>query len=90
MDFANIIREEAVLFLLDLPRGDEVSILAQKKKDGQYQYKICVFHVALRQPGIKPYRPSLLVSFTFNHQHPETLTTLQSIFIYLFIYYHKP
>ncbi|XP_075877647.1 tight junction protein 1 isoform X4 [Nelusetta ayraudi] len=33
VDFANIIREEAVLFLLDLPRGDEVSILAQKKKD---------------------------------------------------------
>lgn len=36
MDFANIIREEAVLFLLDLPKGEEVSILAQKKKDGQY------------------------------------------------------
>lgn len=34
VDFANIIREEAVLFLLDLPRGEEVSILAQKKKDG--------------------------------------------------------
>ncbi|XP_068594898.1 tight junction protein ZO-1 [Brachionichthys hirsutus] len=33
VDFANIIREEAVLFLLDLPRGEEVSILAQKKKD---------------------------------------------------------
>lgn len=35
VDFANIIREEAVLFLLDLPKGEEVSILAQKKKDGQ-------------------------------------------------------
>ncbi|XP_013881787.1 tight junction protein ZO-1 [Austrofundulus limnaeus] len=33
VDFANIIREEAVLFLLDLPRGDVVDILAQKKKD---------------------------------------------------------
>ncbi|KAG7252781.1 hypothetical protein CRUP_007293, partial [Coryphaenoides rupestris] len=33
VDFANIIREEAVLFLLDLPRGEEVSILAQRKKD---------------------------------------------------------
>ncbi|KAM4744512.1 tight junction protein 1 isoform 4-T4 [Anableps anableps] len=33
VDFANIIREEAVLFLLDLPRGDVVTILAQKKKD---------------------------------------------------------
>ena len=35
VDFANIIREEAVLFLLDLPKGEEVSILAQKKKDGE-------------------------------------------------------
>lgn len=35
MDFANIIREEAVLFLLDLPKGEEVTILAQKKKDGE-------------------------------------------------------
>lgn len=35
MDFANIIREEAVLFLLDLPKGEEVTILAQKKKDGK-------------------------------------------------------
>ncbi|XP_078718404.1 tight junction protein 2 isoform X4 [Lampetra fluviatilis] len=29
----NIIREEAVLFLLELPKGEEVSILAQRKKD---------------------------------------------------------
>lgn len=36
VDFANIIREEAVLFLLDLPRGEEVTILAQKKKDGEF------------------------------------------------------
>ncbi|XP_030232260.1 tight junction protein ZO-1 isoform X3 [Gadus morhua] len=33
VDFANIIREEAVLFLLDLLKGEEVTILAQKKKD---------------------------------------------------------
>ncbi|XP_028258285.1 tight junction protein ZO-1 isoform X7 [Parambassis ranga] len=33
VDFANIIREEAVLFLLELPRGEEVTILAQRKKD---------------------------------------------------------
>lgn len=38
MDFANIIREEAVLFLLDLPRGEEITILAQKKKDGEQQH----------------------------------------------------
>lgn len=35
VDFTNIIREEAVLFLLDLPRGEEVTILAQQKKDGE-------------------------------------------------------
>lgn len=35
VDFTNIIREEAVLFLLDLPKGEEVTILAQKKKDGK-------------------------------------------------------
>lgn len=38
VDFTNIIREEAVLFLLDLPKGEEVTILAQKKKDGKYLY----------------------------------------------------
>jgi len=36
VDFSNIIREEAVLFLLDLPKGEEVTILAQKKKDGKW------------------------------------------------------
>lgn len=40
VDFANIIREEAVLFLLDLPKGEEVTILAQKKKDGKWRRKI--------------------------------------------------
>lgn len=39
VDFANIIREEAVLFLLDLPKGEEVTILAQKKKDGKKKMK---------------------------------------------------
>lgn len=43
VDFANIIREEAVLFLLDLPKGEEVSILAQKKKDGQYRLNEALF-----------------------------------------------
>lgn len=46
VDFANIIREEAVLFLLDLPRGDEVSILAQKKKDGQCCCQTCNLPIA--------------------------------------------
>lgn len=51
VDFANIIREEAVLFLLDLPKGEEVSILAQKKKDGQYWLNgaHCSHHIDIKQ-----------------------------------------
>ncbi|XP_060788314.1 tight junction protein ZO-2 isoform X2 [Neoarius graeffei] len=33
VDFRGIIREEAVLFLLELPRGDSITILAQSKAD---------------------------------------------------------
>ena len=44
VDFANIIREEAVLFLLDLPRGEEVTILAQKKKDGEREAGVSYTH----------------------------------------------
>uniref|UniRef100_A0A8B9RDG3 Tight junction protein 2b (zona occludens 2) n=1 Tax=Astyanax mexicanus TaxID=7994 RepID=A0A8B9RDG3_ASTMX len=33
VDFRGIVREEAVLFLLELPRGDNVTILAQSKPD---------------------------------------------------------
>ena len=35
VDFQNIVREEAVLFLLEITRGEEVCILAQRKKDGE-------------------------------------------------------
>lgn len=54
MDFANIIREEAVLFLLDLPRGEEVIILAQKKKDGQWcRCNVLYKHIRHRNEHIK-------------------------------------
>ncbi|XP_026784377.2 tight junction protein ZO-2 isoform X1 [Pangasianodon hypophthalmus] len=33
VDFRGIIREEAVLFLLELPRGEDITILAQSKAD---------------------------------------------------------
>uniref|UniRef100_A0A4W3I2K0 Tight junction protein 2a (zona occludens 2) n=1 Tax=Callorhinchus milii TaxID=7868 RepID=A0A4W3I2K0_CALMI len=33
MDFRSIVREEAVLFLLEIPRGEDVIILAQSKLD---------------------------------------------------------
>lgn len=35
VDFRGIIREEAVLFLLELPRGDTITILAQSNADGE-------------------------------------------------------
>uniref|UniRef100_A0A8C4RBQ0 Tight junction protein ZO-1 n=1 Tax=Eptatretus burgeri TaxID=7764 RepID=A0A8C4RBQ0_EPTBU len=33
VDFRNIVREEAVLYLLDLPKGEEVTVHAQRKRD---------------------------------------------------------
>ncbi|XP_028850884.1 tight junction protein ZO-2b isoform X2 [Denticeps clupeoides] len=33
VDFRGIVREEAVLFLLEIPKGDDVTILAQNKSD---------------------------------------------------------
>ncbi|XP_078070079.1 tight junction protein ZO-2a isoform X2 [Mustelus asterias] len=33
MDFRSIVREEAVLYLLEIPKGDDVTILAQSKYD---------------------------------------------------------
>lgn len=34
VDFRGMVREEAVLYLLDIPKGDDVTILAQSKPDG--------------------------------------------------------
>lgn len=35
MDFRGIVREEAVLFLLEIPRGEIITILAQSRVDGK-------------------------------------------------------
>lgn len=35
MDFRGIVREDAVLYLLEIPKGDDVTILAQSKPDGE-------------------------------------------------------
>lgn len=34
-DFRGIVREDAVLYLLEIPKGDTVTILAQSKYDGK-------------------------------------------------------
>ncbi len=35
VDFQGVVREEAVLFLLEIPKGEVVTILAQSKPDGK-------------------------------------------------------
>lgn len=37
VDFQGVVREEAVLFLLEIPKGEVVTILAQSKPDGKYR-----------------------------------------------------
>lgn len=34
MDFRGMVREDAVLYLLEVPKGDDVTILVQSKPDG--------------------------------------------------------
>lgn len=36
VDFQGVVREEAVLFLLEIPKGEMITILAQSKPDGKY------------------------------------------------------
>lgn len=36
IDFQGVVREEAVLFLLEIPKGEMITILAQSKPDGKY------------------------------------------------------
>jgi hypothetical protein len=45
MDFRGIVREDAVLYLLEIPKGDDVTILAQSKPDGEQ----CLHSIDLRQ-----------------------------------------
>lgn len=44
-DFRGIVREEAVLYLLEIPKGETVTILAQSKYEGRcYEaFKLCFF-----------------------------------------------
>jgi len=40
VDFRGIVREEAVLFLLEIPRGEVVTILAQNKTEGESKRRL--------------------------------------------------
>lgn len=35
VDFRGMVREDAVLYLLEIPKGDDVTILVQSKPDGE-------------------------------------------------------
>ena len=35
MDFRGMVREDAVLYLLEVPKGEDVTILAQSKPEGE-------------------------------------------------------
>lgn len=37
-DFRGMVREDAVLYLLEIPKGESVSILAQSKPEGTVLY----------------------------------------------------
>lgn len=37
VDFQGVVREEAVLFLLEIPKGEVITILAQSKPEGKTQ-----------------------------------------------------
>lgn len=45
VDFQGVVREEAVLFLLEIPKGEVVTILAQSKPDGRTLQKQNYFSV---------------------------------------------
>lgn len=43
-DFRGIVREDAVLYLLEIPKGETVTILAQSKYEGRcFEQNVCIF-----------------------------------------------
>lgn len=45
MDFRGMVREDAVLFLLEIPKGEDVKILVQSKPDGDQLNGLFYFSV---------------------------------------------
>lgn len=46
MDFRGMVREDAVLYLLEIPKGEDVTILVQRKPEGT------VFSVVIAKSGL--------------------------------------
>lgn len=53
MDFRGMVREDAVLYLLEIPKGDDVTILVQSKPDGDQlngfisNFNVIAFHICV-------------------------------------------
>lgn len=87
MDFQGVVREEAVLFLLEIPKGEVVTILAQSKPDGrtlQKQNSLSVLrscmHVLKREADINlKWFIVMNETFLFIQRFSENSDTLQCI-----------
>lgn len=47
MDFRGMVREDAVLYLLEIPKGDDVTILVQSKPDGDQLNNFNLFVIVI-------------------------------------------
>lgn len=47
MDFRGMVREDAVLYLLEIPKGDDVTILVQSKPDGDQLNNFNLFLIVI-------------------------------------------
>lgn len=50
MDFRGMVREDAVLYLLEIPKGEDVTILAQSKPDGTSKHPSAVVLTSYIKP----------------------------------------
>lgn len=67
MDFRDMVREDAVLYLLEIPKGEDVTILAQSKPEGLLLYKLNIFQLHTKVEIIK----SLKSVFAFHNGWPN-------------------
>lgn len=47
IDFRGMVREDAVLYLLEIPKGDDVTILVQSKPDGDQLNNFNLFLIVI-------------------------------------------
>lgn len=77
VDFQGVVREEAVLFLLEIPKGDMITILAQSKPDGKYSpVNTAPLLLYLGSAGVHPHAqtPTYTPTYTPTHTLKSNLT----------------